>query len=81
MGAPVQIRYLCEYCNMPNVMSYATLPRINEHLIEKVSDNGDVRVWRCRCTECGKSAIFNEFTTSDKPIEAVSGAREGVQEL
>ena len=43
-------------------MTYATTPRINEGYVEKVADYDDqfVRVWRCRCTECGHSTMFNE---------------------
>lgn len=67
MGAPVEIKYNCNNCKMPNHVTYAQLPRINEHLIEKVlvHDNEwmSVRVWRCRCSECGYSTIFNETTS------------------
>jgi hypothetical protein len=42
-------------------MTYATIPRINEDRVQKVSDNGFIRVWRCRCTECGHSTMFNEL--------------------
>lgn len=65
MGAPVWIDYNCNHCNLPNKIAYATMPRINEHLISQVNeiwhDNGTVtRVWRCICAECGRSNIFND---------------------
>lgn len=68
MGAPVWIDYNCSHCTLPNKVTYATLPRINEHLIEQVNviwhDNGTfTRVWRCRCTECGYSNMFSEPPT------------------
>ena len=61
MGAPALFDFRCGNCQAPNVMTYASTPRINEDRVEKVSDNGYVRVWRCRCTECGHSTMFNEL--------------------
>lgn len=61
MGAPASFKFTCRNCKAPNVMTYARTPRINEDHVEKVSDNGYIRVWRCRCTECGHSTMFNEL--------------------
>lgn len=62
MGAPAWFRFTCGHCKADNVMTYAVIPRINEDRVEKVSDYDEnlVRVWRCRCTECGYSTMFNE---------------------
>lgn len=65
MGYPMWHDYNCGHCTLPNKVTYATLPRINEHLVEKVNeiwheDDTFTRVWRCRCTECGHSNMFNE---------------------
>jgi hypothetical protein len=62
MGAPATFSFTCGNCTAPNVMTYAMTPRINEDYVEKVADYDDqfVRVWRCRCTECGHSTMFNE---------------------
>jgi hypothetical protein len=66
MGAPVRIDYLCNHCKAPNIVTYADLPRINEDRITLVNtvwssdDDSFIRVWRCRCTECGHSNMFNE---------------------
>jgi ribosomal protein S27AE len=66
MGAPAWFKFDCGNCTAPNVMTYATTPRINEDRVEKVSDNGGIRVWRCRCTECGHSTMFNEHIDGRK---------------
>lgn len=62
MGAPASFRFTCSHCKAKNVMTYAMVPRINEEYVEKVADYDDqlIRVWRCRCTECGHSTLFNE---------------------
>lgn len=64
MGAPASFRFRCNHCKAKNVMTYAMIPRINEDYVEKVADYDEhfVRVWRCRCTECGYSTMFNEQT-------------------
>ena len=84
MGAPVWIDYNCNHCHLPNKVTYATLPRINEHLIEQVNliwhpDETYTRVWRCRCTECGHSNLFNETPKGDV-IPALLNQREEVKD-
>jgi len=62
MGAPARFEFKCSNCTAPNVMTYGMTPRINEDRVEKVMfhNNQYIRVWRCRCTECDHSTMFNE---------------------
>ena len=66
MGYPAFLDFDCYNCNMPNKMTYATIPRLNENRVSLANttfnSDGSIsqRIWRCRCTECNFSNMITE---------------------
>lgn len=66
MGAPIWLKYTCLVCKAPNVITYATYPRVNEHLLTK-NDDGSVTA---ECTDCHYKHTFYDARVTWLPADS-----------